>query len=123
MLKSCKYCGKIHDSKFDCGKRPKYKKRGGLADQFHRSNRWTETAKKIKQRDCYLCQACLHNLDGQGARYTMDGLEVHHIEPVAEAWERRFDWDNLITLCRTHHELAEAGRISRESLAAVAEKA
>jgi len=25
MLKSCKYCGRIHDSKFDCGRKPKKK--------------------------------------------------------------------------------------------------
>ena len=116
MLKSCKYCGKIHDSRFDCGKKPKCRKRGTESDRFHSSNRWTETAKAIKERDHYLCQACLHNLDGEGVRYTTDALEVHHIEPVAEAWGSRLDWDNLITLCRAHHEMAEDGRISREAL-------
>lgn len=49
-------------------------------------------------------------------RYTTDALEVHHIEPIAEAWGSRLDWDNLITLCRAHHEMAEDGRISREAL-------
>lgn len=116
MLKSCKYCGKIHDSRFDCGKKPKHRKSGTESDRFHSTNRWTETARAIKERDHYLCQACLHNLDGEGVRYTTDALEVHHIEPIAEAWGSRLDWDNLITLCRTHHEMAEDGRISREAL-------
>ena len=42
------------------------KKRGSASDKFHSSNRWTETARAIKERDHYLCQACLHNLDGAG---------------------------------------------------------
>lgn len=116
MLKSCKYCGKIHDSKFDCGKKPQYRKHGSDSDKFHSSNRWTETAKKVKERDHYLCQACLHNLDGEGVRYTTDNLEVHHIDPLVEAWGSRLDWNNLVTLCRTHHEMAENGRLSRETL-------
>lgn len=121
MLKSCKYCGKIHDSKFDCGKKPKTRKRGSESDKFHSSNRWTETARAIKERDHYLCKACLYNLDGEGVRYTTENLEVHHINPIAEDWDSRLDWDNLITLCRAHHEMAEGSRISREALRRVAE--
>ena len=116
MLKSCKYCGKIHDSKFDCGKKPKYRKHGNETDRFHSSNQWTETARAIKERDHYLCKACRYNLDGEGVRYTTENLEVHHIEPLAEAWGSRTDWSNLITLCRTHHEMAENGRLDRERL-------
>lgn len=63
----------------------------------------------IKDRDHYLCQACLHNLDGHGVRYTTDQLEVHHIEPLIDDYDRRLDDDNLITLCRAHHEQAEQG--------------
>ena len=116
MLKACKYCGKIHESKFDCGKKPKKRKRGSESDKFHSSNRWTETARAIKERDHYLCQACLHNLDGTGVRCTTDALEVHHIVPVSEDWDLRFDWSNHITLCRCHHELAESGALGRCAL-------
>lgn len=121
MLKSCKYCGKIHDKKFDCGKKPVYKKHGSETDKFHSSNKWTETAKAVKKRDHYLCQACLHNLDGEGIRYTADTLEVHHIVPISEAWDERLHWCNLITLCRHHHELAERGALDREKLRRVVE--
>jgi 5-methylcytosine-specific restriction protein A len=68
------------------------------------------------KKDHYLCQACLHNLDGAGVRYTTDALEVHHIVPVSEDWDLRFDWSNLITLCRCHHELAESGALGRCAL-------
>lgn len=84
MLKSCKYCGKIHDNKIDCGKKPVYRKKNGRTNQFHSSSKWTETSKAIKSRDHYLCQACLNNLDGNGIRYTTEQLEVHHIIPIAE---------------------------------------
>ncbi len=122
MLKACKYCGKIHDRKYDCGKKPKKQKRGTISDKFHSGYRWTETAKAIKARDHYLCQACLHNLDGQGIRYTTDTLEVHHIVSIADDWDKRMDWDNLITLCRAHHELAEAGRIAGQRLTEIAHR-
>lgn len=120
MLKSCHYCGRIHDDKYDCGRKPKYRKHGDRVDKFHSSNRWTRLAIDIKNRDHYLCQACLHNLDGKGIRYTTDGLGVHHIVSVENDWDRRFDYENLITLCREHHEMAEAGRLDREKLEEIA---
>lgn len=121
MLKSCKYCGKIHDSKFDCGKKPVYRKRGSRSDKFHSTNRWTETARAIKERDHYLCQACLNNLDGEGVRYTTTELEVHHINPIVDDWSGRLVWSNLITLCREHHEQAEKGILSKDALRRLAE--
>ena len=35
---------------------------------------------------------------------------------LEDAKNKRIDSDNLITLCRYHHELAEKGEISREEL-------
>lgn len=120
MLKSCKYCGRIHDDKCVCNYKPKYKKRGDRVDKFHSSSHWTRMAIYIKQRDHYLCQACLHGIDGKGIRYTIDNLGVHHIESVDSAWDKRFDYDNLITLCREHHEMAESGRIDQKKLQEIA---
>lgn len=116
MLKSCGYCGRIHDSRFDCGKRPKKRKSGSQIDKYHSSYRWTKLSRRIKERDHFLCQACLYGLDNQGVRYTTKDLEVHHIFPVNAYWDRRNDFDNLITLCREHHEMAEAGKLSREKM-------
>jgi len=45
-----------------------------------------------------------------------DGLEVHHIVPLAEDFDRRLDDDNLITLCQAHHKAAERGEVDRAAL-------
>jgi 5-methylcytosine-specific restriction endonuclease McrA len=111
MLKSCKYCGRIHDTKLDCGKRPKRKKEPTQINKFRWSRRWREKAQQIKERDNYLCQVCKDN-----DRYTHDDLEVHHIVPLEEDYNLRLDDDNLITLCVTHHKQADRGEISREYL-------
>ena len=58
-----------------------------------------------------MCQYCLK----QG-RYTFNGLSVHHITPINEAYDKRLDDDNLITLCDEHHKAAERGEISKKEL-------
>jgi hypothetical protein len=45
---------------------------------------------------------------------------VHHIIPLRSDYARRLDGDNLISLCRDHHEMAEAGMITRSTLQALA---
>lgn len=120
MLKACKYCGRVHDSRYDCGKKPVYRKRDTEVTGFHKSYKWTELSKSIRKRDSYVCQACLHDLDGLGMRITREDLEVHHIESIASNYDRRFDRDNLITLCRSHHELAEKNALSSSKLEAIA---
>jgi len=127
MLRSCSYCGRIHDSKVICEAKRKAlaarQRKGGRAeDQYHRSYTWTQLSKSIRERDHYLCQACLHNLDGQGSRLTSSQLEVHHIVPIAEAWDLRSDRSNLITLCKEHHEQAEQGTIDAQKLHEIAEQ-
>ena len=54
------------------------------------------------RRDAHLCKLCL--ADGL---ITNHDLSVHHIVPIAQDESRRLDDDNLITLCRRHHELVE----------------
>lgn len=127
MLKSCPYCGRIHDSRMICAAKHaaiagRQHKRGTQEDKVHSSYRWTQLSRSIRDRDHYMCQACLHSLDGKGSRITSDGLEVHHIIPIDEAWDLRSDRENLITLCRYHHEQAECGKISRKSLKEIAKQ-
>ncbi|MGN0512752.1 MAG: HNH endonuclease [Lachnospiraceae bacterium] len=109
MLKSCKYCGKIHDSKYDCGKKPKKKKRYSNQISFRNTAEWKRKAKEIKERDVYQCRICMAN-----GVINAKELEVHHIEPLEECYDKRLDDDNLITLCRYHHEKCESGAIERE---------
>lgn len=116
MLKSCAYCGKIHDTKFDCGKRIRSRKRRTENSSFRSTYVWTQKSREIRERDKFICQCCLAGNKGTNRRINYDEIEVHHIEPVEEAWEKRLDNDNLISLCRMHHEMAESGEIEREYL-------
>ena len=111
MLKSCKHCGRIHDTKFDCGKKPKRKKEPTQINKFRWSRKWSSKREDIKERDNYLCKVC--KTEG---RYNYDDLEVHHIVPLEEDYDKRLDDDNLITLCVAHHKEADRGEISMEYL-------
>ncbi len=41
---------------------------------------------------------------------------------IADAWDDRLNDDNLITLCREHHEMAEQGKIDKAMLRLIARK-
>ena len=126
MLKSCQYCGTIHDSKYICSQKAQSIRRrrswvsekNKKIDSFRKTNRWKEKSVQIRERDSYCCQVCSRQKPPQ---YVTKEISVHHIEPISEAWERRLDDDNLITLCSRHHEAAECGEIKRETLRGIAE--
>lgn len=115
MLKACGRCGRIHDSKFKCTPPQKYKCDKKIED-FRNSQVWKNKAKEIKSRDKYMCIACLNGLEGTIVKYNSQSLSVHHIVPISTDFDRRFDNDNLITLCRYHHEQAEKGLIKPDRL-------
>lgn len=119
MLRSCKYCMRIHDSKFDCGKKPKRKKPANEINKFRWSRQWREKRNQIIERDKYLCQMSLRE---EPPRYVYINLEVHHIIPIEEDWDKRLDDDNLITLSEEYHEKSERGEISREYLQSILQK-
>ena len=114
MLKSCKYCGRVHDSNYDCGKKPQRKKKMTYIDRFRYSRRWAEKREQIRQRDSNLCQICIRGLYGTDRRYNYENLSVHHAIPLEIDYEKRLDDDNLLTLCGMHHGMAEEGQIPYE---------
>ena len=114
MMKTCSVCGKIHDFNKVC-KRQNDKKKSE-ASRFRNTNKWIEKRRQIRERDKNLCQVCLTGKYNTNYRYSYNDLEVHHITPINEDYSKRLDSDNLITLCRYHHEMAEAGEIPREEL-------
>lgn len=121
MLKMCAYCKKVHDSKKNCPEKneaikKRNKKNKSKYDKFRWTNRWRKKAEEIKGRDLYLCQACIRNLDGTERKYNSNEPSVHHIIALHEDFDKRLENENLITLCRTHHEMAEDGRISKKVL-------
>lgn len=59
---------------------------------LYQTKKWKETRKEVLERDNHECQAC-------GIE---ENLHIHHIRPVAEGGAR-FELNNLVTLCDTHH--------------------
>ena len=112
LLKSCKYCGRIHDTKYVCANKPSYYPKSSTeATRVHNSSKWNKTREIVRRRDAYACAYCLKD-----KRINCTDIEVHHIVPINEDNSKEYDLDNLITLCRRHHELAEKGLIDRKEL-------
>lgn len=130
MLRSCQYCGRIHERSYVCPQKQQRiaerqssrSKNNKRVYDFHRSRAWRDKSEDIKQRDGYCCQICIRGLYDPDRKYETDDLSVHHIIPVSEDWDRRFDDEILLTACRRHHELAEAGKIPRGELLRIAEE-
>ena len=120
MLKSCKYCGRIHEASEMCDKKKEAEKRrwnnrkNTRALSFRHSNEWTNKSKAIRGRDNYLCLCCKAMLPGTTRQYETRDLSVHHITPIEEDYEKRLDDFNLITVCKIHHEMCEQGDIARD---------
>lgn len=123
MLKSCSYCGKIHPKGYVCPSKPKkkynkkysYKDRDEESVKFRRKNKWKIKAEKIKERDQWCCLVCLAELYGD-KKITYRNLEVHHIEKLRDNIDLGLENNNLITLCPTHHRMADKGEIPKSTL-------
>lgn len=130
MLFSCKHCGKVHDKNYDCDKKIKIiykkKKERSKEDRLRGLQVWKKKRKAIKERDNYMCQICnrdILNIYGSyGSKYNNDNVQVHHIIPISEDESIWLDDDNLISLCRYHHEMSEKCKISKEVLKQIAEE-
>lgn len=117
MLKSCKHCGRIHDKKYICPNKPIRKQyRKTEEDKFRNTKAWQRKRDYIKDRDKGLCQVCIRKLYNTIKQYNYIDIEVHHIEPLRESYDLRLEEDNLISLCKYHHELAEKGEIPKDIL-------
>lgn len=86
------------------------------ADRFRKTKRWTNKSLEIRQRDRYLCRVCEANLYNTIQQFNFNTLDVHHIVPISEDYNKRLDNDNLITLCRYHHNMADDGNIPKKVL-------
>lgn len=117
MLTSCKYCGRIHQKNYDCGKKPVRKKKPYTKmNRFRSTEAWKRKSVEIRQRDNYLCQICIRKLYNTIRQYNYDNLSVHHAIPITDDWDKRLDDDNLITGCSMHHEMMEDGTIPYEEI-------
>ena len=113
MKKTCKYCGVVdinHVCPFSNKIKQKLKTK---SNTFRNTNAWKNKSKYIKRRDLFMCQMCLQNKYNTINQINWSNLEVHHIQ---DDYSLRLDDENLITLCRYHHELAENGTIPQSEL-------
>lgn len=115
MRHYCTVCGKIHNGR--CSRREaaqrsiRIRNRNAAADKFRSTQAWKRKAAAILERDFHCCRVCL-----AAGILTNRDLSVHHIIPLNADFDKRLDDDNLITLCRFHHEQAERGAISKREL-------
>lgn len=121
MLKTCSKCGIVPEEHICPYRTYKKKTKDNKANKFRSTKAWANKSNEIKQRDKCLCQICINNLYYTINIYNYDKLEVHHIAPVNEDYDRRLDNNNLITLCNFHHKMAECGKIPREELYKIVE--
>jgi 5-methylcytosine-specific restriction endonuclease McrA len=113
---TCSRCGVVKRG-HRCPHKPYRKKdKDTQADKFRKTKAWTNKSIEIRQRDRYLCRVCMANLYNTIRQFNYNKLEVHHITPLAEDYNKRLDNDNLITLCVYHHKMADNGQIPREEL-------
>lgn len=116
MLRSCQYCGRIHDRKMVCNHKPKKNTNITEADKFRWSSVWHKKREEIKKRDLHLCQICVRELYNTLVKYNINELEVHHNVPINEDYDKRLDNNNLLTICSYHHKMCERGVISRKEV-------
>ncbi|MBS6503890.1 MAG: HNH endonuclease [Clostridium sp.] len=99
----CAYCDE-HIEEFEKKEKERRKNFNSYYNKENKYNKfyWTQKWKKLREyilaRDNYLCQDCLDN------KVVTEATEVHHIEKLRRAWEKRYDPDNLISLCEKCHK-------------------
>lgn len=96
-LTYCEDCQKIMDDqveKIKAKRTANYDRfrRDKKSKAFYNSDPWKMLSAKKLQDDKYRCQVC-------GAIAT----EVHHIVPIKKDWFKRFDINNLMSVCTSCH--------------------
>ena len=116
IIKTCPGCGRMmpygHRRCQECtAKQQPYVRRNDYDTKrtpqevyFRNSKQWRAKRVYILARDGYQCQECKRH-----GRITV-ASEVHHIKPLWQAWDKRLDDDNLISLCHRCHGLIEPPR-------------
>ena len=110
MYKTCSQCGRIHPYGYKC-KTIKRDYRGGAERQARSTYAWTIKSKEIRDKAQHLCEVCRDK-----GVYTYNGLEVHHIEKIADNPDGLLDEKNLVCLCQRHHKDADDGKINKDYL-------
>ena len=96
---SKKYC-EVCEAKSNYRHKEYIKYRKDIREQsFYSSDPWRLKREKIKDKDNGCCLLCLNEHKSK----SMD--TVHHIIELKEDWNKRFEEDNLISLCESCHQV------------------
>lgn len=89
------------------------KQRDKKYTQFYNSKVWRTLSKDYLNKH-YMCEECAKEAKLKKEYSIQLAEEVHHKEPIQTetGWLRRLEWNNLISLCHFHHDLAH-GRFKR----------
>ena len=115
-------CGVVEEGHICPHRKSRQKSGDRQSDRFRKTKVWTAKSIEIRQRDKYLCQVCLRNKYNTLNYLNYKTVEVHHITPINEDYNRRLDNDNLISLCAYHHRMADKGLIPRAELYKIVEE-
>jgi len=128
MFKSCQYCGGIHETTYECPSKPKrkykqnkYSEVNGEIKRFRGSTTWQNKREDIQQRDLHMCQVCIRLLyDWCTVQYNYENTSVHHIDKLSDAFDKRLNNYNLVTLCPCCHTAADQDKIPMNILLDIA---
>ena len=95
--KRCMRCGKVSRERCQCKSE---KQRGSSAQRGYGYDWRKHRALFLKQNS--LCEDCASN-----GKYR-EATEVHHVQRVSDAPERRLDSSNLMALCKQCHSIRTA---------------
>lgn len=97
------YCD-LHSEEFETKEKERRKRfverynKENKYNKFYWSQKWKRLREYVLCRDNYLCQDCLKNNE------ITEATDVHHIEKIRLAWDKRYDPDNCISLCSECHK-------------------
>lgn len=95
-LRYCEACQPIAEEQAELSRAKRagtYNKgRDKQSKAFYNSTQWVMLSRTRLQHDEYRCQVC-----GEIA------TEVHHKEALRDDWDKRFDFDNLMSVCVSCH--------------------
>lgn len=112
MMTVCPNCGGLHPLEDGSCRQPRVKE-DTAAVRFRNQRRWKKKSVAIRERDHYLCQICIIELFKTFNQYNYTSLEVNHIVPLEEDESLGLEDTNLLTMCTTHHKMADRGEIPR----------
>jgi 5-methylcytosine-specific restriction endonuclease McrA len=100
---------RVRDREYNAKRDVKYKR-------FYNTKEWRTLSRLRMQKDHYRCQWCGKVLGSHRDDDSIVVLEVDHIQELStpEGWRRRYDMENLRTLCSYCHN-ERHGRFQKRS--------